>query len=345
MSKEIFFFKGRLFFVSFLLLFSVIEIYAQPAEKHDADWMRTAKFGIMVHYLTTLQNTLQPHNMGKVTSWDSCVNDFNVNLFAQQIHETGAGYVIFTVYQGTPYLCTPNNAYESVTGYKRGEATSHRDLLTDLYNALHKYNIKLILYVTADGTYRDHRSNVAFNNPMLRWKQNGNKFIATDVWVNNWSKVLHEISMREQNKIDGWWVDGAFTFHGYNDTLLARFYEALKSGNPKSAVAFNASPQKKVIYYSKWDDYTAGEMNDFVDYPPQSGRINGTQWHIVSYLGTDWKSPAVRFKKSYLVKYINKVNSLGGVVTINVALFRNGSIGSAQLGFLKNVCKNIKERK
>jgi len=328
----------------FLLCSFTNNLFSQEANKATANWMQHAKFGVMVHYLETLQNEIQPHNMGKKTSWDSCVNDFDAKLFAAQMNQIGAAYVIFTVYQGTKYICTPNESYERISGHKRGESTSHRDLIMDISNALQKYNIKLFLYVTGDGTYRDQKSNEAFKNPMLQWKKNGNKFIATGVWVNNWSGVLQEWSMRYGKRISGWWMDGAFSFHGYNDILLSKYYSILKSGNQNAVVAFNPSPQKKVIYYSKWDDYTAGEMNDFKDFPPAGGKIDGTQWHIVSYLGSDWKSDSVRFTKKYLTNYINKVNSLGGVVTVNTALYRNGSIGPDQLAFLKKVSKKIKSR-
>ncbi len=338
--------KYKSVFFSLCLLMSFLNnnLFAQEAVKSAANWMQHVKFGLMVHYLEPLQNGILPHDMGKITSWDSCVNDFNADLFASQMNQIGVGYVIFTVYQGTKYLCTPSESYERITGYKRGEATSHRDLIMDISNALQKYNIKLFLYVTGDGTYRDQKSNEAFKNPMLLWKQNSNKFVATGVWVNNWAGVLQEWSMRYGKRISGWWVDGAFSFHGYNDVLLSKFYYVLKSGNQASVIGFNPSPQKTVIYYSKWDDYTAGEMNDFKDFPPQGGKINGTQWHIVSYLGKDWKSDSIRFTKKYLVSYINKVNSLGGVVTINTALFRNGSIGPDQLEFLRKVSKKINPR-
>lgn len=342
MAKRICVFKSAFYILFSFILFESC-VYAQPAqEKHAADWMRNVKFGVMVHYLATLQNTVEPHNMGKTTSWDSCVNDFNTDLFASQVHQTGASYVIFTVYQGTRFICTPSESYERITGYKRGEATSHRDLVVDIYNSLQKYNIKLFIYVTGDGTYRDQKANIAFNNPMLLWKQNNNKFIATPQWVNSWAGVLQEWSMRWGNKISGWWVDGAFSFHGYNDTLLGILYKALKSGNSNSVVAFNASPQKKVTFYSKWDDYTAGEMDALTDLPEPGGRINGTQWHIVSYLGINWRSETVRFKKSYLTNYINQVKERGGVVTINLALYRNGSLDTTQLIFLRKVSKGIK---
>ena len=319
-------------------------LIAQIKDDHSADWMRRMKFGIMVHYLAPLQNGTAPHNMGKVTSWDSCVNDFNVNLFAKQLHRAGAGYVIFTLYQGSRFICTPNGQYEKVSGYARGEATAHRDLVMDLSNALQKYKIRLFLYVTGDGTFRDDQSNKAFKSPMLQYQQNGNKFTATDVWVNNWAAVLREWSMRYGKKIAGWWVDGSYQTHGYNDALLYKFYDALKSGNPNSIISFNNAVHPAVTDYAAWDNYTAGEMNDFKDVPPAGGRIKGKQWHILSFLGTDWQSPAVRFTTSYLTDYINKVNALGGVVTINTAVYRSGSIAPLQLAFLKQVNRMVRPR-
>ncbi len=334
-----------LFFVMLLSSFVFINAHPHKVQSNKADWMRHTKYGVLVHYLEQLQNEQQPWNQGFKTSWDSCVNSFDVDLFAKQMNDIGAGYVIFTVYQGTKYMCIPNVTLEKSTGYARGLATSNRDLVNDLYNALSRYNIRLILYVTGDGILRDSKAMNVFKNPMLQYKQNGNQFIATQTWVNNWATVLKDISMRYGNKVSGWWVDGTYRFHGFNDTLLGVLHDALKAGNPNSIVAFNASPQKKVIYYSKWDDYTAGEMDVLTDYPPQDGRINGAQWHEVSYLGSRWQRTDIRFNKDSLTNYINKVNNLHGVVTIEAALFRNGSMAPNQYEFLKQVGAGIKSRK
>lgn len=310
--------------------------------------MRNAKFGVLVHYLEKNQNEQQPWNMGKKTSWDSCVNDFDVNLFAEQMHEIGAGYVIFTIYQGSKYMCIPNETYEKMTGYARGEATSNRDLVADLYDALKVYHIKLMLYVTGDGTYNDAHSYKVFQSPMMNWVKNGNKFIVTQAWVDNWSKVLEDMSLRYGKKISGWWVDGSsgplHGGHAYNDTLLAGLYQALKAGNTESAVGFNPSPQPKVIYFSKWDDYTAGEMYPLTDLPPagSDGKINGIQWQITSFIGTSWLNPDIRFTKEYLVNYLDRCKALGGAVTLDACVLRNGSIAPAQLAFLKQVSAAMK---
>jgi hypothetical protein len=334
----------RFVLLSVSMLFFISNNSAQQTTKNKAAWMRHVKYGVLVHYLDFLQNARDPWNMGKRTSWDSCVNEFDVNLFAKQMHDIDAGYVVFTIQQGTKYMCMPNPTFEKLTGYKRGEATSHRDLVIDLYNALHKYNIRLMLYVTGDGSYKDPHSSTILQNPILKWKENKNNFIATETWVNNWAKVLKDISIRYGNKISGWWVDGTYRFHGFNDTLLGTYSVALKAGNSNSLVAFNASPQKKVMFYSKWDDYTAGEMDVLTDYPPKGGKLNGIQWHESSYLGKRWQQPGVRFKSDYLINYLNKVNDLHGVVTLEVCLLRNGSIDSSQYAFLKQVSGQIKKR-
>ena len=326
----------------FILAASLFTKASIAQQKNSAQWLRKAKFGILVHYLNTSQNTKEPWNMGKQTSWDSCVNEFDVNLFAKQMNDIGAGYVIFTIYQGTKYMCIPNKTYEDMTGYKRGEATSNRDLVEDLYNALSKYNIRLMLYVTGDGTYKDNNVYKIFKSPMLNWVKNGNKFIVTPDWVNNWSAVLEDISLRYGKKVAGWWVDGAYSFHGYTDTTLGILCKALKAGNPKSIVAFNPSPKSKVSYYSMWDDYTAGEMYPMNSLPPANGKINGVQWHVVTFLGNNWQEPELRFSKSQVVDYITKCNAAGGAVTLDVCLLRNGSIDSTQYQFLKDVKQTIK---
>lgn len=337
-------------YILLLFLFATVIInrtYSQAGvyNRNPAAWMRNAKFGILVHFLETSQNEREPWNMGKKTSWDSCVNDFNTNTFAEQMHELGVGYVIFTTQQATKYFCMPNPTFERMTGYKRGEATSHRDLIADLYQSLSKYHIRLMLYVTGDGTYKDDRSSVAMQNPILKWKQNGNKFIATPAFVSNWAKVLEDISLRYGTKISGWWVDGAYKFHGYNDDLLSVLKKALKAGNPKAIVGFNPGPQRYVTYWTKTDDYTAGEMYKLQDLPRTYGLEKGKQFHIVSFLGKNWQQPDIRFTKDSLTTYINKVNSMGGVVTLDVALLRNGSLATNQFNFLKKVSEDIKARR
>jgi hypothetical protein len=322
-----------LFFLTFLSMMA-------KAQTENITWLRDAKFGILVHFLNSLQNTKEPWNQGKVTSWEQCVNDFNTETFAQQANEIGARYVIFTVQQGDRNFCIPNITFEKMTGYKRGTATVNRDLIADLYNSLNKRNIKLMLYVTGDGVSRDYDAAVKLKNPMLDAPKNNNQFIVHDAWVNTWSKVLEDISLRYRKKISGWWVDGAYPFIGYNEIRLKILSDALKKGNPNALIAFNQAPQNIVKSYSKWDDYTAGEMYHINTKPEIGGIVNGKQWHILTFLGKDWALPGSRFSKNELSNYISEVNKNGGVVSLDVLVKRDGSLDPMQYSFLKDILKN-----
>ena len=229
-------------FLFFLTFFSMMA----KAQTENITWLREAKFGILVHFLNRLQNSNEPWNQGKVTSWEQCVNDFNTETFSQQASEIGAKYVIFTVQQGDRIFFMPNITFEKMTGYKRGTATVNRNLIEDLYNSLNKRKIKLMLYVTGDGVSRDYDAAEKLENPLLDVPKNSHQFIVNDTWVYTWAKVLEDISVRYGNKISGWWVDGAYPFIGYTDTRLKVLSDALKKGNPQALIAFNPAPQNIV---------------------------------------------------------------------------------------------------
>jgi hypothetical protein len=290
------------------------------------------KFGIFVHYLHGLQNSMQPWNQGKSTNWDDCVNDFNVKTFVKSLVAVKADYVIFTLQQIDRFFCIPNSYYENITGYKRGMATSHRDLINDLYNELSKHKIKLFLYITGDGPRADMVAARALKNSSARNKDG--KFIADKDWVNNWSKVLRSISLQYGNKVSGWWVDGCYGFVGYNAALLKPIYMALKAGNPNSIVALNGGPSD-LVSKNVIENYTAGESSALTDFPKTIYSKN-YKWHILSYLGSEWAKQGSRFSSEYLTNYIRKVNRLKGMVTIDVCLLRDGNIDPEQL---KNLVK------
>lgn len=313
----------KIFFLSLIILICTIKTYGQTRVNNT----QNLKFGVFAHYLHGLQNLKQPWNQGKTTSWDVCVNEFNVKTFVNNLVAVKADYVIFTLGQIDRFFCIPNTYYETVTGYKRGEATAHRDLITDLYNELNKHKIKLFLYTTGDGPRADMVAAKALHNSSSRNKDG--KFAADHDWVNNWSKVLRSISLQYGSKVSGWWVDGCYGFVGYNTTLLKPIYTALKSGNPNSIVALNGGPSNSV-YKNVLENYTAGESSALTDFP-KAKYLKGYKWHILSYLGSEWSNQGSRFSSEYLTNYIKKVNSLNGMVTIDVCVLRDGTIDAEQM--------------
>ncbi len=315
-----------------ILILSSVTSFAQG----KTDWFTKARYGIMVHYLNGLQNGSLPWNQGKNTSWDSCVNSFNVQKFAADVKATGAGYVIFSLQQSDEFFCAPNLTFEKMTGLKRGKATSHRDLIADLYTALKAKNIGLMLYITGNGPFKNWPAMIKLTNNNFHERVVKNAYQVDKVFVTNWGKVLAEFSNRYKSKVKGWWVDGAYPFIGYNDQLLSTLKSSLVSGNKKAIVAFNPAPKDTVTYYSKSDDFTAGEMYRIHVYP-KARYLKGVQWHMATFLGKDWANPGIRFTDLVLSNYIKAVNSNSGVVSIDVCVLRDGSIDAEQKELLKKM--------
>ena len=109
-----------------------------PAREKGKAWLKAAKFGVFVHYL------------GEGPDWNKRVESFDIEKFAEQLEQTGAGYLIFTLGQNSGYYCSPNATYEKYAGYKTGERCSRRDLPMEIADALAKRGIRLMLYLQVD---------------------------------------------------------------------------------------------------------------------------------------------------------------------------------------------------
>jgi len=89
-------------------LAAVLLALSAPASPHnpDTDRFHDAGWGVFVHYLWDVQNVGGRENtQGKpATTWDALVREFDTERFAEQVQETGAPYVFFTMTQRTRYL-------------------------------------------------------------------------------------------------------------------------------------------------------------------------------------------------------------------------------------------------
>ena len=318
---------------------------AAAGEKNpNTDWFSEAGYGVFVHYLHSLQNNPAGlHSLGKQTSWDECVKEIDTEAFAEQMSQAGAGYVIFTMHQITRHLAAPNATYDRLTGYKPGQACATRDIVEDLYQALHKRNIRLMLYWTGDGPRADKQAATGLKYPYNAGQHNK----VTTEFVRNWASVVREYGERYGDKVAGWWVDGCYPNIGYDQEKMGILAGALRAGSPKRIIALNVGVQDKVRAYSKHEDYTTGEQNQFKDIP--SGRwVNGEQWHVLSYLGSShqgWGMPGSKYTKQQLIDYVHACNQKGGVVSIDVMLFRDGRLDRSQLEILKALRPGLKAKR
>ncbi|MBN2311594.1 MAG: discoidin domain-containing protein, partial [Candidatus Hydrogenedentes bacterium] len=93
--------------------------------------------------------------------------------------------------------------------------------------------------------------------------------------------------------------------------------------------------------YTPHEDYTCGEQNVFQDIPVQRF-IDGEQWHILSFLSkTWWGEPGTGYSIRELADYVYEVHRRGGVVSVDVVLFRDGSLDRSQIELLKAVRREL----
>lgn len=306
---------------------------------HITDRLYNKKWGIFNHYL--YGNVVDEN-----TTWNEAVHKIDVKKLAQKLHEMGAGYYFITLCQGTRYLLAPNETYNKLTGALPGEACSDRDVISELYEELEKYGIDLYLYFPSDGPHfdKDYGDKIGFcyepdevwdmesgklrpaeENKVLSEKRLGERFIK------NWSSVLYEYSMRYGKKIAGWWLDGFYDFFGFNNENMKPFYEAAKAGNPDAIVAFNGGVREKTRKWYINEEYTAGEFNELEYIPESRFTRDGAQNHILAPLGSTWGKKDARYSNEYMRNYISRVNKNGGVVTVDIKIYADGSFEPEQI--------------
>ena len=304
---------------------------------HKTDWFYEKKWGAFIHLLNGVQNSPgRAANMGAGNAdWSDYIDSLDAEFIAAQIAEANAGYLFLTLMQRSRHMLAPNGTYDKITGYKPGEACAKRDFVEDMYQALNKRGIELMLYFTGDGPLDDPIAGPAFGFVSQTQK-------VTAEFAQKWAGVLKEYSKRYGKKVKGWWVDGCYPFIGYDEPKLKFYADAIKAGNPDALVALNVGVEARVSAYSQSDDFTTGEQNEFADLP-DSRFLGGSQWHTLSFLGVPpdgtayngWCQPKSKYTGGYMRDYVEKVHERGGVVTIDLCMYRDGHIDGDQMDVIR----------
>ena len=300
------------------------------------DRLYSKKWGVFTHYLYATPSA--PNRISGETDWNKRVDSVDVEKIARTLHEVGAGYYFITVMQGRKYMLGPNAAFDRIGGTKPGEACSNRDLIMELALALEKYDIDLYLYFTGDGPYKDEEVGRRFGFTAPR------KNISME-FVQNWAEVLKEYAVRYGSHVKGWWIDGCYGEQfGYTQELLQLYHDAIKAGNPDAVSAFNNGVKPTLEKWFHGEEFTAGEYIDFTVLP-ESRFIDGAQAHTLIPLGVDptgnlwggWCETGMRRSAEHIIDYVKKFNAAGGVVTLDVKIWGDGSFDPEQVAFLKQL--------
>lgn len=295
----------------------------------------------MVHYLADWQT--RAHDLPlSVDQWNRMVAGFDVNALADQAVSMGAGYCQISIGQNSGYFLSPNAAYDDIVGIQPSKC-SRRDLVADLADALNKRGIKLLVYLPSGAPAQDAAAVSA-----LEWRNGPYPNVE---FQRKWQRVIREWSLRWGNKVAGWWFDGCYfpnsMYRSAAPPNFASLADAARAGNPDAVVAFNPGVVYRLLSLTPAEDFIAGE----IDKPERvtirraaQGRIDGTQVHMLSYLGQTWGRGTPRFTVEQVVAYTRKVLDAGGVVTWDVPVELNGTIPKPFVDQLTSLRKQLGRR-
>lgn len=285
--------------------------------------MRQAKWGVMTHYLADWQAHIHHLTMGPA-EWNKLINGFAVEALADELQSVGATYYQISIGQNSGYYLAPNPVYDKLTGIRPSKC-SRRDLIADLYQALHKRGIRLMVYLPSGAPSQDKTAVAA-----LGWH---NGPYSNREFQEKWQEIIRYWSERWGKKVFGWWFDGCYfpntMYRSKEAPNFASFAAAARAGNPDAVVAFNPGVYYRIFALSPHQDFTAGE----IDKPELirirhdiDGELDGAQLHMLSYLGQKWGRGTPRFTKEQVIAYSRKIWDAGGAVTWDVPIQLNGTI-------------------
>ena len=126
-----------------------------------------------------------------------------------------------------------------------------------------------------------------------------------------------------------------------------RALEAVADTDPAALAALSRCPGNS-YRFSEYEDFMAGECDRFDELPPEGGMVDGSRWHKLGFLGQyhgytpiwggcGWNSLGSRYSGKELREYVKTCNARGGVVSIDLFLFDDGSFDKAQLEVVRQI--------
>lgn len=337
----------------------MVQRNAISANKGRADWLGRARWGVFFHYLAAnhwqINEGFEPPDHEQ---WKRYVDQVDVKAVANLIAEAGAKYIFITVTQGTAHLCSPNETYRRLVGDKLYKGTD-RDLIAELAEACEQYGVRLMVYCSSHAPSEDVAvvEKLGCTPPWDAGRMGGlrpgtyHNVTGADERLSgfqrNWEAVLREWSQRWGPRVHGWWIDGCYhagklyDFPDDDEPNYKSFAGALRAGNPDAIVAFNSGVHVPVRVNSKHEDYTAGEVA--TAFPigshrePLTAHVDGKQFHVFSFLGSDWRRGNPRFTDALASELTCHIVRHGGAMTWDVPVDLTCRIPDAFVSQLKAI--------
>jgi hypothetical protein len=304
------------------LLILCFSFLSGAAPSGRAEWFYQARWGVFIHFLGARDLPAE--------EWTRRIDAFDVEGLAKQLESVHARYLILTLGQNSGHFLSPNRTYDSIVGIQPSKC-SRRDLVADVYRALHARGIRLMVYLPAGAPDEDP---VAVER--LEWTKGA---FPNRNFQMKWEQVIAEWSKRWGDRVSGWWFDGCYwpntMYRGAAAPNFSSFAAAARKGNPGSIVAFNNGVILPIISVSPEEDYTAGEINLPGEVRARGRFVDGAQSHMLSYLGQNWSRTPVRASAAEAHSWTKAFVERGGVVSWDVPTDVHGLIPTDFLDRLK----------
>lgn len=230
-------------------------------------WMN-AKYGLFIHHVFGADvedmTPLGPDG-GYPEDIDDFVNRFDVERFAGQVEEMGFEYVIFTAWHLNMNLLYPSDRMAKWRG--PGHATSERDLLGEIIDALRARDISVMLYshVFVGHEFRpgDGKRYYSYDNkegPVTEEMRTTGYYPAasapygkqppppeTKLWNDFINDIYDEMLARYGSRIDAMWFDGSWTWVVDRERLFA----TVRKHSPNAAIVANGTHEHGYEFCSK----------------------------------------------------------------------------------------------
>ncbi|MCG6191236.1 alpha-L-fucosidase [Maribellus maritimus] len=292
------------------------------ASRSSVEWMNDAGYGLMFHWTS---ESVQPD--GSILPFEEAVNEFNVKAFAEMVEETGAGYVMFTIGHAESYCPAPIESWEKV----HPGQTTERDLIDEIANALDEKGIKFMCYINGP---------LGFNLNVDQSPTDAEK----KQFVFNFNSILSEMGLRYDDKIAGYWFDSWYQiFEEFPEVPFEEFNQAAKTGNNDRVYCLNSWIYPTV---TPWQDYWAGEVGSPIELPKdgymEDGPVPDLPYHTLLRMDAPWVQKTKemiepRFDENELINFISGCKENGGMVTINLGIYQDGTIGEQALSIMREV--------
>lgn len=296
-------------------------------------------YGIFVHWTPEVT----PRH-GNKKPYEQAVNDFDTEKFAEQMSQMGANYVVFTTNHGFTGFPAPLKVWEK---YHPGQTTK-RDLIADLITSLKKRKIKLFIYLHVElmGRTAGVRGG-KFSFPDEEMQD----IAAFNGLCDRICNMLEEIGNRYGEDVHGYWFDSyKYISLKYGIDPSERIYKATKIGNPKRVTSLSYGVRCPNI--TPWQDYGSGENRAIGKLPVNGKYINGQHeglpYHSIIILDDNWAhveydNPIAdpQYSSNEMSTYIKGCMERGGLVSVNVAVYQDGSAAPLSVEVMKETAKIV----